>query len=343
MNASLFQARNAPPTFGALALIATLFTSSLGAAPAAAQGLPPLFDFFAIATPAAKNPKIDNYDDSWMITGPVHDSASRAGQGENWLQLEGRVIHAYWRFAPGDSGLQVQRGLEKAAAEQGYELVYSCRASTGDCFSSDWKGSANDIGLLVNKLKKYPALDDLNMQNVELDMSSGDGWLNYLRKENGESTTHMQIALSDNKDKGVLAITRTVITGDEPELTGAASMAEKLKSGESVTLDNLLFETDSAILLPNSRDQIFEIAMMMREDPVLKLQIIGHTDSDGGKAHNQDLSERRAASVVDALVNGFDLEASRLTSSGRGMDQPVASNDTAAGKAQNRRVELKLQ
>jgi outer membrane protein OmpA-like peptidoglycan-associated protein len=120
-------------------------------------------------------------------------------------------------------------------------------------------------------------------------------------------------------------------------------MHSKLLAGESVSLENLLFDIDSAILLPPSRDQLFEIAMMLRDNPALKLQVIGHTDSDGGRTHNQGLSERRAASVVDALVNGFDIETDRLVSSGQGMDAPVASNATADGKARNRRVELKLQ
>ena len=69
------------------------------------------------------------------------------------------------------------------------------------------------------------------------------------------------------------------------------------------------------------------------------LEIIGHTDSTGPEAYNQGLSERRAKSVQDYLVSK-GIRASRLTAKGYGESMPVASNDTEAGRAENRRVEL---
>ena len=66
--------------------------------------------------------------------------------------------------------------------------------------------------------------------------------------------------------------------------------------------------------------------------------IEGHTDSSGAAAYNQSLSEKRAASVRDYLVNQADVDAARLTSRGYGETRPIATNDTAEGRAQNRRV-----
>ncbi|MCL4065195.1 OmpA family protein [Pseudomonas sp. GX19020] len=326
----------------ARALTSCLFASHLMTTTAGAQELPQLLDFFSIATPTEKTPQIDNYDETWMITGPVSDSLTKATEGENWKLLEGRIIYAYYRFAPGDSALQITRSFEAAAKDADYDVVFSCNSERGDCFTSGDKVPGLYVGLLLDKPNNMPALDALDMQIVRNLFQTGGARLLYLTKGTGENVIHMQVALADTPEKGVMAITKTVITGDEPGLTGATSMRDKLVAGENVTLDNLLFDTDSAILLPPSREQVFEIAMMLRDDPALKLEIIGHTDSDGGRPHNQGLSERRAAAVVDALVNGFDIEAERLTSSGRGMDEPVASNATSAGKAKNRRVELRL-
>ena len=73
--------------------------------------------------------------------------------------------------------------------------------------------------------------------------------------------------------------------------------------------------------------------------PTLAAAIAGHTDADGSDSHNQDLSERRAKSVVAWLV-AHGIEASRLTPVGRGESEPIADNDTSAGRALNRRVEV---
>lgn len=329
-----------PPTFRT-ALIATLAMLTL-ASPALAQPLPSLLDFFAMAEATEKTPRVDNYDETWMITGPVSEFSTKATEGPHWLPLEGRIVYAYYRFSPGDSALQIQRALEQATVEHGFDMVFACTVEKGECFEGNAKGQGVSLGLLLDKPKNMPTLDQNNMAIVRNYFLTGGGRLFYLTKGSGKNMTHMQVALADTPNQGVMAITKSVITGDEPALNVAASMRDQLMAGESVMLDNLLFDIDSAILLPPSREQIFEIAMMLRDDPALTLQIIGHTDSDGGRAHNQTLSERRAAAVVDALVNGFDIDFQRLTSSGRGMDEPVASNATSAGKAQNRRVELKL-
>ncbi|MBN9332787.1 OmpA family protein [Devosia sp.] len=322
-------------------LIASLGTLSTNAS-TLAQPLPDLLDFFSIAAPTERTPRVDNYDETWMIIGPVSEYSARATEGPNWQLLEGRIVYAYYRFAPGDSALQIQRAFEAAAAQHRYDMVFACNVEKGDCFDNGAKGQGVAIGLLLDKPSNMPTLDKQNMAIVRNYFQTGGARLFYLVKDEGGQVTHMQVALADAPEKGVMAITKSVIIGDNPGLSAASSMRDKLVAGESVMLDNLLFDIDSAILLPLSRDQLFEIAMMLREYPALKLQIIGHTDSDGGRAHNQNLSERRAAAVVDALVNGFDIDFQRLASAGRGMDEPVASNATAAGKAQNRRVELKL-
>ena len=78
----------------------------------------------------------------------------------------------------------------------------------------------------------------------------------------------------------------------------------------------------------------------MKQDAELKLQIIGHTDNKGTDEYNLDLSKRRAARVVEALVTDYGISSDRLSSSGAGATSPVASNDDEEGRAKNRRVEL---
>ena len=80
----------------------------------------------------------------------------------------------------------------------------------------------------------------------------------------------------------------------------------------------------------------------MKEYPKANFSIQGHTDSQGAAAYNQKLSESRAAAVVTYLTNQAGISSSRLSSKGFGEDYPIADNKTRDGRAQNRRVEIKL-
>ncbi|KAB2764304.1 MULTISPECIES: OmpA family protein [Brucella/Ochrobactrum group] len=307
------------------------------------KDVPGVLDFFNIASEEANSPRIVDYDETWLITGPVSDLSGEATKGENWKLVEGKVVYAYYRFNPGISALQIQREFEAKAKEEGFTIAFSCATEKGTCFTNGRSEPGVSLGLLLDKPGNMPALDKNNMSIVRNYFQTGGARYTYLTREDGGiNTVHVAVSLADTPAKGVMAITKSIITGDAPSITGASLLASELKKNKSVSLNNLLFDVNSDILLPNSRDQIHEIAMMMREDASIKLEIVGHTDSDGGRDYNLDLSRRRAASVVRALVEDFDMERSRLTSSGKGLGEPIASNDTEDGKSQNRRVELKL-
>ena len=104
---------------------------------------------------------------------------------------------------------------------------------------------------------------------------------------------------------------------------------------------NIFFATGSAKLLAKSYKSLKEVAQVLKDNPTFKIDIEGHTDSTGSHEMNMKLSDSRAASVAAYLkANGID--ESRMTSKGYGPDVPLASNKTAAGRAKNRRVEMKL-
>jgi OmpA-OmpF porin, OOP family len=100
------------------------------------------------------------------------------------------------------------------------------------------------------------------------------------------------------------------------------------------------FETNSAELKTSSYPVLDEIVAGMKEQPDLRVEIQGHTDSRGSKALNDRLSQQRAESVMAYLVSK-GISRDRLSARGYGPDKPVASNDTVQGRAENRRVELK--
>ncbi|MFY9690235.1 MAG: OmpA family protein [Candidatus Acidiferrales bacterium] len=109
--------------------------------------------------------------------------------------------------------------------------------------------------------------------------------------------------------------------------------------GLVVNLSDVLFDTGKYTLRPEAREKLAKISGIILAYPDLKLAIEGNTDSVGGDAMNQELSERRAGAVRDYLAEQ-NIPATSMTSQGFGKTRPVASNDTAEGRQQNRHVEM---
>jgi outer membrane protein OmpA-like peptidoglycan-associated protein len=107
-----------------------------------------------------------------------------------------------------------------------------------------------------------------------------------------------------------------------------------------VILRGVNFEINKAVLLPVSRDILGDVAQSLVANPDVTVEVAGHTDNTGPRPLNDSLSLARAESVKAFLVE-HGVEASRMTVHGYAWDQPVASNKTASGRAQNRRVELR--
>lgn len=103
----------------------------------------------------------------------------------------------------------------------------------------------------------------------------------------------------------------------------------------------ILFATDSAALNPNLRSDLFVLADSLNKYPQSIVTVTGHTDNTGSAGYNQDLSERRASSVAAVLRSG-GVSSSRLRVVGAGENRPIATNQTAAGRAQNRRVDITI-
>jgi len=114
---------------------------------------------------------------------------------------------------------------------------------------------------------------------------------------------------------------------------------KKRRYGLIVNLSDVLFDTAQATLKPGAREKLARVSGILVTHPDLKLEIEGHTDSVGSEPYNQGLSERRAESVRSYLVSQR-IAAQTITTAGFGESRPVATNATAAGRQQNRRVEL---
>jgi len=120
---------------------------------------------------------------------------------------------------------------------------------------------------------------------------------------------------------------------------GAVKLYDKLQQDGKIVSNGIRFESGKSTIKPESMGVINEIYELMEEHPDVKFSVEGHTDNVGDEDYNQKLSEQRAEAVVNKLIE-MGLSKDRFVSKGHGESQPVASNDTAEGKASNRRVEF---
>jgi outer membrane protein OmpA-like peptidoglycan-associated protein/tetratricopeptide (TPR) repeat protein len=128
-------------------------------------------------------------------------------------------------------------------------------------------------------------------------------------------------------------------TPDEPFLKNVGM--KQLSVGESVVLKNVFFETNKYDLKDESRVELMKLHSFMQNNPAVSIEISGHTDNVGNDNNNQTLSENRAQAIYNFLIeNG--IEADRLSYKGYGETQPIDTNDTEEGRANNRRSEFKI-
>lgn len=120
----------------------------------------------------------------------------------------------------------------------------------------------------------------------------------------------------------------------------ADDMKQAIHDSGKVAVYGLYFDTDKDAVKSDSQPTLSEIAKLLKNDPALRLHVVGHTDNQGKPDYNLDQSRRRAASVVGELTAKYGIPANRLDAFGCGLYAPIASNDEEEGRAKNRRVEL---
>jgi outer membrane protein OmpA-like peptidoglycan-associated protein len=161
-----------------------------------------------------------------------------------------------------------------------------------------------------------------------------------------ENRARQQIARAQQQRDAVLLASREREIQAARDQAAAAQQeltqlqAKQTERGMILTLGSgFLFDTASDELKAGADESLGRVADFLRQHPGVDVRVEGHTDSVGGDSYNDALSERRASAVAHALVTR-GVDASRVQAVGRGKELPIAGNDTAAGRQQNRRVEI---
>ena len=190
---------------------------------------------------------------------------------------------------------------------------------------ADTDGDGLTDGQEVNQYRTDPLQVD----------TDGDGLSDY-----DEVMVHMTNPLVKDTDGGGMDDGAELRVSKNP-LDPKDDMLD-LSEAKPIILENVFFDTAKYEIIPEIASGLEQTATTLKANPEVKITIIGHADSVGTDADNQILSVNRAESVKNWLV-GKGIDAKRIKTMGKGESKPVATNDTEAGRAQNRRVELEVE
>ena len=250
----------------------------------------------------------------------MQGAAFKDGKPADARRLEGRITRIAYRTNPGPSILEVSRNFETQLAKAGFETLLACDvdACGGIPFSE--------------------GIDALPIPQMWVD---GFNYRYFAgRKVDGGRETYASIIVSENNREIYTQLVVAELGAIENKMVDAAAMAKGLGEAGHIALYGIYFDTDKAVVKPESRPTLEQIAKLLAGQPQLNVFIVGHTDNQGAYDYNLDLSRRRAEAVAAELVKNFRIAQARLRTAGVGFLAPVGSNANDAGRALNRRVEL---
>jgi outer membrane protein OmpA-like peptidoglycan-associated protein len=195
---------------------------------------------------------------------------------------------------------------------------------------------------LENEARAIAAQTEAARLKAEVDIrtAAGEAEANRLKQENEAQRLASQAALDEAaKQRAQLEAEKAALRTRLLAQFNAILQTRDTARGLIVNMSDVLFDTGKYTLRPLAREKLANVAGIVAGHPGLKLDVEGHTDSVGGEEYNQKLSEQRSNSVREYLT-GHGMQSAAVSSTGFGKTQPVASNDTANGRQQNRRVEL---
>jgi OmpA-OmpF porin, OOP family len=259
--------------------------------------------------------QVKDFDAARLQAAPFKD-----GRAVDERRLEGRVTRIAYRSNPGPSILEVSRNFETQLAKAGFETLLAC--DTDAC----------------GAIPFTEAIDALPMPQMWID---GFNYRYYAgRKAEGGRETYAAVLVSKSNDDIYAQLVVAVVGAMENKMVDAGAMAKGLREKGHIALYGIYFDTDKAVIKPESRPTLNEIAKLLQAQPQLTVFIVGHTDSQGNYEYNADLSRKRADAVAAELAKSYKIAATRLKTAGVGFLAPIGSNATDDGRALNRRVEL---
>lgn len=281
----------------------------------------------------------------------VFDYGSQKFKEWKKLTVEGARTTLFYR-EPADAGtLECIRAYQQELKEHGFEVLFE-GASNGKP-TADTNELDNGYGRFLKQvyssetdygIQQYtlPGSDDFRYTALKKPAAGGAGDI-YVTIFCGAVTGSWKDPQKGIAEGTVLArvdVLETKAMDSRMVVVKSAEMQQQIDQTGRVALYGILFDFNKTELKPESDPTLQEIGKLLAADRSLKVLVVGHTDNAGTFDFNRDLSNRRAAAVVEALVARFHVSKERLFPFGCSFCCPTASNATEDGRAKNRRVEL---
>lgn len=262
------------------------------------------------------------------------------------VRVEGEWTRAVYLTPEGKSPAEVFHNYEQALVGAGLKKKFSCESKCDELyFALDKRRFAEGLAWSKGQIPdaasgSYPveaalAPDEGQLLVGTLPRAGGEAWvLVYVSRAVNSHTRQAQAFVETLQPRPM--------PGGQVQVLRSGDIQAGLAREGKVAFYGVYFESGKAELKPESRDQIGEMAQLLKAQPALQVFVVGHTDNQGAFDANLQLSQQRAQAVVDALVKGQGIEARRLIAKGVANLAPLASNAAEPGRAKNRRVELVL-
>jgi outer membrane protein OmpA-like peptidoglycan-associated protein len=285
------------------------------------------------------------------VVGKKDSSNNRYYEPKQKKPLEGPYTRLVYLLPAGRSPLEVLRNYQQEIQSKGGKVLFECKAE--ECGGNAHRSSSGGGERMSLSLYLYPGkrITYTNFDNAYCAQTRRIADQRYLSAELPPAGAHVSVLSYTLKDDHhckafndrTIAIVH-IIEGKAREqkmvTVKAEELAQQISSAGSVSLYGIFFDFNKADVKPESTPALDEVARLLRAQAGLKLLVVGHTDNVGGFAFNMDLSQRRAAAVVNALITRYKVDRGRLSPVGVSYASPVASNKTDEGRARNRRVQL---
>lgn len=251
----------------------------------------------------------------------------------------GKVTRQAWRIGgTGLSSFQIMLNLRQQLTDQGYEVRFEC--GTQACGGFDFRYGTEVIG----EPEMHVNLGDYQFLSASKPGDAPDHV--SLLVTRSASAAFVQVVQVGELATEAVEVAPVTITKAEPgtalpaELSG--DIGHAMEDVGRFVLSDLVFATGSADLGPGTFDSLSDLAAYLKANPEKRVALVGHTDAQGSLAGNISLSKRRAASVMDRLINDYGVPTGQLEAEGIGYLSPLSSNQTEEGRTRNRRVEAIL-
>ena len=258
---------------------------------------------------------VREFDEFELIIGPI----AKGGKPSKTQHLEGKIFTADYRNPANRSVLEIYKNYEQSLQKAGFQTLYSCNGI--ECGAAEPCCSLHPTLRDPSYVRRFLA--------AKLSRSEGDVYVSLaVQAQDPGSTGETMLDVIEVKPM------------ENKDLVDATTLSDSVARTGHAAVYGIYFDTGKADVKPESEAALKEIAKLLQQNAKLKVYVVGHTDDQGTLESNMDLSRRRSAAVVQTLTVKYGVAAARLSGQGVGPLAPVASNDSEAGRAKNRRVEL---